>query len=65
MTVSKYGIIDGSNNVVNICLWDGVTTWAPTSGYTAVACTSITGDVGIGWAYNPTTSAFASPTSPS
>ena len=32
----NYALIDYTNTVINIVLWDGVTTWAPDSGIVAV-----------------------------
>jgi len=46
----NWAVIDSNTNiVVNVVLWDGVSTWSPPEG-----CIAIQSDVaGIGWIYNP------------
>lgn len=52
MTVSKYAVVDGSNNVINIVLWDGVTTWSPPAGTTSALSGGGAGDAEIGGTYS-------------
>lgn len=37
--MARYAVVDGSGNVVNIVEWDGVSAWAPPSGFTVRAAT--------------------------
>jgi hypothetical protein len=48
----NYAIVDNSSNLVtNITLWDGISSWAPPTGSTAVEIPSGQG-VGLGWIYS-------------
>jgi hypothetical protein len=36
--MSNYAVVDSNGNVINICVWDGVSLWSPPEGTTAVLC---------------------------
>jgi len=53
----NYAIIDSTNIVINVCLWDGVTPWQPPEG-----CIAVQSDTAqIGWIYDPSTGTFTPP----
>jgi len=33
--MARYAVIDGSGNIVNVIVWDGVTSWTPPESHTA------------------------------
>lgn len=50
MAVQTYAVINASNVVVNLCLWDGVSDFSPGGGLTLALLSSLPAGVGIGWA---------------
>ncbi len=52
MAVSKYAIVDGGGNVINIVEWDGVATWIPPAGTVAILSGGGAGDAEIGFSYS-------------
>ena len=55
--MNRYALINAAGLVENVTLWDGLATWTPPAGLTAVAATAP--GVGPGWTYDGT--AFAPP----
>ena len=55
----RYAIVNGSNQVINIVIWDGVSQWSPPKGCTPVLSTS----ANIGCTYDPDEGTFG-PTPP-
>lgn len=56
----NYAIVDSNNLVINIVVWDGLASWAPPEGCTAIP---IANSCGIGWSYID--GEFVEPTPPS
>ncbi len=36
--MNNYAVVDSNGNVINTCVWDGVSLWSPPEGTTAVLC---------------------------
>ena len=58
--MARYAIIDATNAVQGVALWDGVTEWSPGPGLTAVPDTALP-TAQVGSIYNPSTGAFSVP----
>lgn len=56
----KYAVINQTNEVVNVIVWDGGSGWRPPASHIAVA----TNVAGIGWTFDRASGAFAPPEPP-
>lgn len=61
---NPYALINGSNIVTAVILWDGVSPWSPPAGETAVDVSGVSPQPGIGWTYNGSTFSPPAPPSP-
>lgn len=57
--MARYAIVNGSNVVINVIKWDGISTWTPPAGCTAV----LSSTANVGCAYDPDGGTFG-PTPP-
>jgi hypothetical protein len=61
--VGRYALIDADNNVVNVCIWDGVSPWTPNPGLTAHEIPEDS-PVGVGGTYDPKAKDYTEPDPP-
>jgi len=61
---NPYALVNGSNLVTAVILWDGVTPWLPPAGETAIDVSAVTPQPGIGWTYNGSTFTPPAPPAP-
>ena len=55
--MARYAIINGSNKVINVIKWDGVSVWRPPKDCTAI----LSSTANVGWTYDPGEGEFISP----